>query len=290
MNPVAHNVVKLDAPLGAEIIGLDVSVDLNEAAFREIEAVFNDSIVVVFRDQNLTPDELVQFSRRFGDLEVNRNSRYALEGHPEVLLVSNVLKDGAPIGLVDAGRTWHTDMSYTLRPPRCTLLFAKEVPVRNGTVLGETRFVSTAAAYDALSDDMKRRLQGLRAVHRFAAKMAARRKTSGAQRALDQEESSVPDVVHPVVRTHPITGRKSIYVSEGECVGIEGMSEDEALALIKTLSDHCVQPRFMYVHKWRVGDLLMWDNCTAQHLAVQDYALPERRLMYRTTVNGSIPF
>jgi taurine dioxygenase len=108
--------------------------------------------------------------------------------------------------------------------------------------------------------------------------------------AFDDKESSVPDVAHPVVRTHPVIGRKSIYVSEGECVGIEGMPDDEALALIKELSDHCLQDRFMYIHKWRVGDLLMWDNCTAQHLAIQDYALPERRLRYRTTVNGSIPF
>lgn len=290
MNRMSYQIIKQDAALGAEIVGLDVSAEIDEVTFQAVEKAFNDNTVIVFRDQELTPEELIRFSRRFGDLEINMNTRYALSGYPEILIVSNVLDNGVPIGLIDAGRTWHTDMSYTERPPRCSLLLAKEVPVRNGVVRGETRFVSTAAAYEALSSVMKKRLHGLRAIHRFAAKMAARAKTQGALRPSDGKESLVPDVTHPVVRTHPLTGRKSIYVSEGECVGIEGMPEDEALALIKELSDHCLQPRFMYAHKWQLGDLLMWDNCTAQHLAIQDYALPERRLMHRTTVNGSVPF
>ena len=279
-----------EAALGAEITGIDLAQPISTEIFNKIENAFNENIVVVFRGQNLGPEQLIQFSRQFGELEVNINSKFSLPNHPEVLLVSNIVENGSPIGLIDAGRTWHTDMSYTLNPPRCSLLHAKEIPVQDGVSLGDTLFVSTVAAYEALPEDKKEKLDGLKAIHRFSAKMAARRKTKGTMREISEKEMQIPDVVHPVIRTHPITGKKSIYVSDGECVGIPGMPDNEALDLIKELSDFCQRDEFMYRHKWQPGDLLMWDNCMAQHLAVQDYALPQRRLMLRTTVNGTIPF
>lgn len=290
MKVAKFTVTNAEALLGAEIQGIDLSRGIDDETFREIEQLFNERIVVVFRDQDLTPEQLIDFSRRFGELEININSRFALPGYPEILLVSNILENETPIGLIDAGRTWHTDMSYTEKPPRCSLLHAKEVPVKDGGVAGDTLFVSTVAAFEALPKARKTQLSGLRAVHRFSAKMAARRKVKGTMREISEKELQVADVVHPAIRTHPVTGRKSIYVTEGECVAIEGMPENEALDLIKELSDLCQRPEFMYRHKWQLGDLLMWDNCMAQHLAVQDYALPQRRLMHRTTVNGSIPF
>jgi taurine dioxygenase len=188
------------------------------------------------------------------------------------------------MGNADAGLTWHTDLSYTATPPRGSLLYAVEVPTNaQGETVGETWFVSTAAAYDALPPAMQQRLYGLRAIHRAGAKQYAPGST------LADAVKDLPDVIHPVIRTHPITGRKAIYVRAGECVGIIGMPEEEALPLIQELSDFVLRPAFLYRHQWQVGDLLMWDNCCAQHRAIKDYTLPQRRLMYRVTVNGTVP-
>ena len=175
-------------------------------------------------------------------------------------------------------------LSYTATPPRGSLLYAVEVPTNaQGETLGETWFVSTAAAYEALPPAMQQHLQGLRAIHRAGAKQYAPGSTLAAA------VRDLPDVIHPVIRTHPITGRQAIYVRAGECVGIVDMPEAEALALIAELSDFVTRPAFLYRHQWQVGDVLMWDNCCAQHRAIKDYALPQRRLMYRVTVNGTVP-
>ncbi len=281
-------VTKCDAALGAEI-GVDLSQPLDDAAFREIEAAFHDNIVVFFRGQSLSNERHIAFSRRFGELEVHIVEKYLLPGHPEILLVSNVKNAaGELIGLADAGFTWHSDVSYRQFPSRCSLLYAKEVPRRDGAALGDTVFANCVAAYEALPAAMKRRLDGLEAIHRYSSRRrvenSPRPKLTAAQLA------ETPDIAHPIVRTHPYTGRKAIYVTAGECVGIEGMPEDEALGLIEELDAHCVRPEFLYRHRWRVGDLVMWDNATAMHLAICDYALPDRRLMHRTTVIGGQPF
>lgn len=279
------DVVPSAAPLGAEIVGVDLRQELDERTFRTLDAAYNTHTVIVFRDQQLTPEHLLRFAHRFGSLEISPRTQFALPGYPEILVLSNIRDaNGKPIGNADAGRTWHTDMSYTATPPRGSLLYAVEIPHNaQGEALGDTLFVSTAAAYDALPEATKTRLHGLRAIHRAGTKRYA----PGSQ--LAEAIKDLPDVIHPVVRTHPATGRKAIYVREGECVGIVGMANAEALALVKMLSDFVVQPAFMYRHQWRVGDLLMWDNCCAQHLASKDYALPQRRLMYRVTVNGAVP-
>jgi taurine dioxygenase len=168
------------------------------------------------------------------------------------------------------------------------LLYAKEVPERDGTPLGDTVFANTVAAYEALPEAMKRRLAGLKAIHRYA--MRRRVENSPRPKLTAAQLAETPDILHPIVRTHPATGRKALYVTAGECIGIEGLPEDEALQLIAELDAFCVRPEFCYRHRWRVGDLVMWDNASAMHLAICDYALPERRLMHRTTVIGSVPF
>ena len=286
--PAAIPVRRCAAACGAEIV-FDLAQAIDAPTFDEIERAFHDNIVVFFRDQHLTNEEHIDFSRRFGELEIHIVKKYLLPGHPEILLISNIRDgQGEHIGLADAGFTWHSDTSYRRRPSRCSLLYAKEVPVRDGTVLGDTVFASTVAAYDALPAAMKRRLAGLKAVHRYAMRRrvadSPRPKLSAAQLA------ETPDIAHPIVRTHPHTGRKALYVTAGECVGIEGMPDDEALDLIAELDAFCVRPEFCYRHRWQVGDLVMWDNASAMHLAICDYALPERRLMHRTTVIGSEPF
>ena len=273
------------APLGAEIVGVDLTEDLDESTFRAIEAAYNTHTVVVIRHQHLTPEPCSTLPGAWAPWRsvLGRNSRSP--AYPEILLLSNIVDaQGQPIGNADAGLTWHTDLSYTATPPRGSLLYAVEVPTNaQGETVGETWFVSTAAAYDALPPAMQQRLYGLRAIHRAGAKQYAPGST------LADAVKDLPDVIHPVIRTHPITGRKAIYVRAGECVGIVGMPEEEALPLIQELSDFVLRPAFLYRHQWQVGDLLMWDNCCAQHRAIKDYTLPQRRLMYRVTVNGTVP-
>jgi taurine dioxygenase len=281
-------VTKSGAACGAEI-ACDLAQDIDEATFRKIERAFHDNIVVVFRRQNLSNERHIEFSRGFGELEIHIVEKYLLPGFPEILLISNARDDrGEHIGLADAGFTWHSDTSYRRRPSRCSLLYAKEVPQRDGRPLGDTVFANAIAAYEALPERMKERLAGLKAIHRYSAR---RRVADSPRPKLTQEQlDETPDVAHPIVRTHPYTGRRSLYVTAGECTGIENMPDDEALDLIAELDTHCVRPEFLYRHKWQVGDLLMWDNTSSMHLAICDYALPERRLMHRTTVIGTVPF
>jgi alpha-ketoglutarate-dependent taurine dioxygenase len=282
------SVKKSGAACGAEI-GFDLAQDIDDRTFRELESIFHDNIVVVFRYQQLSNERHIEFSSLFGELEIHIVKKYLIPGFPEILLISNIRNEaGEHIGLADAGFTWHTDTSYRRRPSRCSLLYAREVPHRDGQPLGDTIFANTIAAYEALSKSMKQRIDGLKAIHRYSAR---RRVADSPRPKLTAEQlAETPDIAHPIVRTHPYTGRKSLYVTAGECVGIEGMPEGVALDLIDELDAHCMRPEFLYRHKWQAGDLLMWDNATSMHLAICDYALPERRLMHRTTVIGTVPF
>ena len=285
---MAIPVRKSEAACGAEIV-FDLSTQIDAAIFGEIERAFHDNVVVFFRDQHLANEDHIAFSRRFGELEIHIVEKYLLPGYPEILLISNVRNEaGEHIGLADAGFTWHSDTSYRRLPSRCSLLYAKEVPIEGEKALGDTVFANTIAAYNALPEAMQRRLQGLKAIHRYS--MRRRVADSPRPKLTAAQLAETPDIAHPIVRTHPYTGRKALYVTAGECVGIEGMPEDEALRLIDELDWHCVRPEFCYRHQWRVGDLVMWDNASAMHLAICDYALPLRRLMHRTTVIGSQPF
>jgi taurine dioxygenase len=282
-------VTKSGAALGA-VIDFDLSQALDDASFAEIERHFHDNIVVCFRGQHLSTERHIAFSRRFGELEIHIVKKYLLPGHPDILLISNVRNEaGEHIGLADAGFTWHSDTSYRRRPSRCSLLYAKEVPqAADGTVLGDTVFASCIAAYDALPEAMKRRLDGMRAIHRYSERR--RIENSPRPKLTAVQLAETPDILHPIVRTHPYTGKKALYVTAGECIGIDGMPDDEARDLIAELDAWCVRPEFLYRHKWQVGDMLMWDNAACMHLAICDYALPQRRLMHRTTVIGGEPF
>lgn len=272
--------------IGAEIRDVDLA-RLAADDFARIESAFDTHGVVCFPAQHLDEAQLIAFARRFGEIERNFLTQYSHPRHPEILFVSNIQENGRDIGHADAGRVWHTDMSFTARPPRATLLYALEVPVENGVALGNTHFSSAAAAHDSLPREKQRRLAGLRAIHQ----VAGRRSRTGTGQHDQAQRREQPSVVHPVVRTHPRTGRKCLYVIKGECEGIEGMARDEALPLIDELAGLIVEPRFQHTQRWRVRDLLMWDNCTVQHLATFDYQWPRhRRLMHRVTVGGSVPF
>ena len=292
MQTMAIPVRKSDAALGAEIV-FDLSRAIDDRTFAELEGIFHDNIVVFFRDQHLTNEQHIAFSRRLGELEIHIVKKYLLPEDPEILLVSNIKNDaGEHIGLADAGFTWHSDTSYRKNPSRCSLLYAKEIPHRDGKPLGDTVFANCIAAYEALPDAMKRRLAGTKAIHRYS--MRRRVDNSPRPKLTAAQLAETPDIAHPIVRSHPYTGRKALYVTAGECIGIvlrdgEQMPEDEALDMIAELDAHCVRPEFCYRHSWRIGDLVMWDNASAMHLAICDYALPERRLMHRTTVIGPEP-
>ena len=272
---------------GAEVVGVDLSAPVSNDVFDRIDRALAHHGVLVFREQRLIPERQLAFCERFGPVEANVFDQYALPGHPGVLVVSNIVEDGRNIGYADAGSHWHTDMSYTRAPPRCTALHAIEVPSEGSRNLGDTLFANARAAFEALDGADRRRIEGLRAVHRFSAK---ERGVKRPVKLTPEQIARHPDVVHPVARTHPVSGAKALYVREGECVGIEGMSDDEAHSLIKRLSDHIIRPEFQYRHRWRVGDLVIWDNCVVQHIALRDYEWPQRRLMHRVTAGGSVPF
>jgi len=274
------------APLGAEVTGLDLAQPLDHATLQAIEDLFHQRGVIVFRDQHLTEEQHIAFSRRFGDLEIHVAKDYLKPGFPEILVVSNVMENGRNIGLADAGQYWHSDLSYIANPSRCSLLYALEVPVQDSRVLGDTLFASAAHAYDTLPDLLKARVAGRQAIHRYGDRYK-KQQAAGTRGALSEEQlRQVPDVSHPVIRAHPVTGRKVLFVNEGFTALVEGMPKAESDALLHQLFDHIIRPEALYTHQWREGDLLMWDNCLTQHRAVRDYDLPLRRRMHRTTVAG----
>jgi taurine dioxygenase len=292
---------KLGRYLGAEIAGVDLSLPMNDRMFAGIRDAFFEHQVVFFRDQMLTPSQQIAFTRRFGELEHHVRKEHRLEGYPEILVVSNVLDEcGRAIGVQDAGRFWHSDLSYKQMPSLLSALYAHEVPVKDGLVLGATSFASCTAAYEALPNDLKRRLQGMRNVHSYryyrARNLQAQRQEQArgarvVQEHLPGEEQlkSVPDVDAPIVRTHPVTGRKGLFVNEAHTACVAGLPEEEGAALLAQLCSHIAKPEFRYEHRWRARDLMMWDNVAVQHKANLDYDLPQRRLMHRTTVRGSVP-
>ena len=288
--------------LGAEISGADLSKPLDDATFAQIHGAFFDNEVVFFRNQRLAPEQQIAFTRRFGALEHHVRKEARLEGFPEILIISNVLDEqGKPIGSQDAGRFWHSDLSYKKEPSMLSALYSIEVPEKEGRVYGDTGFASTTAAYDALPADMKERLARLKNVHSYRYYRTKNRAAQAEERArggrvvqepelTEEQLSSVPEVETPLVRTHPVTGRKGLFVNEAHTSHICGLPREESAALLGELYRHITRPEFQYVHKWRPGDLLIWDNAAVQHKATFDYDLPMRRVMYRTTVRGTAPF
>jgi len=272
--------------MGAEAIGVDLSRPLDDATFRAIHRAFLDAGVLVLRDQKLTPAQHVAFSRRFGELSIHVKDEFLYPGIPEILILSNRKHpDGQPMGFEDAGRYWHTDMSYVEEPPLGSLLHAVEIPPEGG----DTIFCNMYLAYDALPDAMKARIAGLRGVHSFVASFEGKTKAGASRGTLSAEQKAkLTDAVHPMVRTHPETGRKALYVNPGFTYKVEGMAEAEGQVLLEELFAHSTQPRFQYRHVWKSHDLVFWDNRCAMHHATT-YDPRHIRHMQRTTVKGDRP-
>ncbi|KAF1043477.1 MAG: Alpha-ketoglutarate-dependent taurine dioxygenase [Herbaspirillum frisingense] len=272
-------------PLGAEIVGLDLNLPVADDELATLRRAFVKHGVVVFRDQRITPEQHIAFSRRFGPLQVHVLNRFHLHGHPEILIVSNVVEDGKPIGLVDAGADWHSDLSYMPKPSLGALLHSQELPAERG----DTLYANTANAYDTLPAEVKKLLEGKRAVHSYVYRYERLRKLSPWRAELTQKQiDEVPPVEHPVITTHPESGRKILFVSEGFTSHIVGIPRDESDALLKELHAHITRPENVYTHKWQPHDMVFWDNRSTQHYAA---ITPQhlRRTLYRTTVEGDVP-
>ncbi len=284
-NP-ALEVRRLDAALGAEVIGLDLTRPLADADFTRIHRAHLDHHVLAFRDQRITPAQQIAFSRRFGPLQIHVLHQFQLPGHPEILVVSNVVENGQPIGLGDAGHYWHSDLSYKEHPSLGSLLHAQELPAEGG----DTLFADQHLAYDALPAHLLSAIEGRRAEHSYLAKYEELRLRSPWRPKLsDEQVAQVKPVEHPVVRTHPETGRKALFVSEHFTTRIVGLPDDESRALLDELFAHSVKPEFLYRHRWQPNDMVFWDNRSVMHLAT---AFPEamRRRLNRTTIEGDVPF
>jgi taurine dioxygenase len=278
--------------IGAEITGIDISAECDPGVIAEIAAALDRYAVVVIRGQTLTPRQLADFSRHFGPPQVNVRAEVNHDDTPEVGWITNVTRDGKPLGSHDAGRYWHSDLCYLEKPSKITILHALEVPAQDGVTYGATEFSGAAAAYDALPDDVRRRIDGLKAANGYRYMWNRKAQEFGAREVLDEAalKKYPPDAIHPVVRTHPSTGRKCLYVCDGYTHRILGVPEAESRELLRFLFGHAIRPEFRYRHEWRVGDVLMWDNCAVQHKATFDYAPPLRRVMQRCTIEGDAPF
>ena len=277
---------RFEAPLGAEIVGLDLTQPLDDATFGDVRKAFLDSEgVLILRDQRITPEQHIAFSRRFGTLMIHVLHQFLLPGHPEILLVSNVMENGKPIGLGDAGRYWHSDMSYVAEPSLGSLLHAQEIPSEGG----DTSFINLYRAYETLPAEIKRRIDGKRAIHSYRNSYDKMEGTTFRPKLTEAQKAEVQEVTHPVVRTHPETGRKALFVSEGFTSRILGIPEEESRELLQMLFAHSTEPRFAYRHRWREHDLVFWDNRCAIHFA---HGCPPhlRRHMHRTTVQGDAPY
>ena len=274
----------LSDAVGAEVVGMDLAQPIDDQIFGLIRTAFHDYGVLVFRDQQLGEADHIVFSRCFGELEIHIATQYLLPDYPEIVVISNKVVDGRPLGIADAGRFWHSDLSYMARPSLGSLLYAHEVPPPAAG--GDTPFAGMYAAFAGLDDGLKQRLQGLNAVHSYEQRWQKDAKRGMDRPELDDHERQrIPDVVHPIARRHPITGRVALYVNERFTVGIEGWDADQSGALLAELFAHATRPEFVYTHQWRAHDLVMWDNACVVHAATW-YDPAYTRHMHRTTVAG----
>lgn len=275
------------APLGAEVFGLDLSRPLAEEEFARIHRAHLDHHVLVFRDLRITPAEQVAFSRRFGPLQIHVLRQFQLPGHPEILQISNIIgADGQPEGLGDAGHFWHSDLSYKPVPSLGSMLHAQELPSEGG----DTLFANQHLAWERLPAALKNTIEDLRAEHSYLARYEELRARNPWRPALTQAQiDEVKPAVQPVVRTHPETGRKALFVSEHFTTRIEGLPADESRALLAELFALSTTPDLVYRHRWQAHDMVFWDNRSVMHLAAG--CPPElRRKLYRTTIEGDLPF
>lgn len=268
----------LGGALGAEIYGIDLSEAISDEQLTEVRQVFGQYAVIFFRNQNLSPENEIRFAKRWGEINTNRFFS-SVEGYPQIALV---VKE--PDQKNNIGGSWHTDHSYDIAPALGSMLFAHEVPVSGG----DTVFASMYKAYDTLSDGLKSTLSNLRARHSSAHVFGAARAANGNDDTVGRiknPEAATQEAIHPVVISHPETGRRSLYVNPGFTLGFEGWSDEESKPLLEYLYAHAARPEFTCRFQWKAGSIAFWDNRATWHLAVNDYQ-GHRRMMHRITIEG----
>lgn len=274
-------VIPTGAALGAEIAGVDLR-SLSDGDFDRIHRAWIENLVLLFRGQTLNDDELIAFSRRFGALDwapVQETGRRFVEGHPEIYVVSNVIENGEPIGSLGAGEAvWHTDMSYISDPPKASMLYAIEVPPEGG----DTGFVNMYSAYQSLPQELKRRIEGLRLKHDGTYNSGGYVRQGVA--AVDDPVNSV-GAVHPLVCAHPESGRRALYLGRRRNAYIAGLALAESEALLDELWSYASRDELTWYNKWRVGDLVLWDNRCTMHRR-DAFDSNARRIMHRTQIKG----
>jgi len=255
---------KLSDGFGAETADVDLRKPLTDAAWRELEQAFYDHQVLAIRAQDVTPAQFVAFAKRIGPPQPHVIDQFHHPEDPNILILSNVKKDGKPTGLQDAGSYFHTDYSYLAVPARATTLYSRVVPKAGG----DTLFANQQAAYDDLPEGMKKRIAPLYGIHHYGNRNDQDEKSRTVASVLtDEQKAKMPLITHKVARPHPVTGRKSLYAVSGSSFGIVGMPEDEARALLDELAAHSTQPKYQLRFKYGVGDIVVWDNASLLHSA-----------------------
>ena len=273
--------------LGAEVRGVDLAKPLTDDAFMAIQQAWYDHIVLLFRGQNLSDDDLIRFSRHFGELDIAPASANDMAGaqeksRPEIWIISNVLENGKPIGaLGDKEAEWHTDMSYVAAPPMASVLYSLEIPKAGG----DTSFANMYKALEALPADLRAAIEG-RMCNHDASTTSVGELRAGADAVADVRMA--PGAKHPAIRTHPATGGKALYLGRRLNGYIEGYGVEESEKLLDRLWAHCARPEFSWTHQWAVGDMLIWDNRCAIHRR-DAFDGRERRVMHRTQIKGDRP-
>ncbi len=279
------NFIESGKSLGARVEGLDLSVPLTDAQFVQLEQALGKYGVLSYPQQTLTSLQLKQFSERFGKLEINVANMYQEAGLPEVMILSNKVENGKPLGLSDAGQDWHTDMSYSKMIAFTNVLYGLEIPHRDGEPLGNTEFCNMHAAYDDLPESLKTKLAGMTITHDFEKFWEKMRREKGQRPPLtDAQRAAKPPVPHPIFMTHPITGKTVLYANPGYSMRINELPEAESDEILEFLFKHQLQAKYQYRHRWSVGDVLMWDNMGTLHNAVADYRPDEHRYIKRCQV------
>jgi taurine dioxygenase len=267
----------LSSALGTELIGLDLSAPMSDDLFDSVRKAWHRHLVILIRDQHLTEDDQVRFAERFGPISTSTRGHF-LSKNPAIMLISNIREDGKQIGaLPDGEMHFHTDQCHQERPAMATMLYSIEVP----SVGGNTLFANAYTAYETLPDAIKQKIDGRRALNAYDYDAASTRRGT-------KLREGIPAYWHPIVRTHPGTGRKALFVNRLMTVAIEGLSDDEGEDILNTLFDHQEQRTFVYEHVWRPNDVLLWDNRCTLH-ARTDFSDKERRLMRRVAIKGEKP-
>lgn len=275
-------VTPLAGALGAEVSGVDLTEPLDEETFREIHQALLDNLVIFFRDQAVTPEQHIEFGERFGELHIHPYIPN-LEGYPKIIKLES--SDSGPGEMAYQSNTWHTDLTYEANPPLASILHGLVIPEAGG----DTMWNNLYAAYEGLSERMRDFVDGLTAVHNIVSSMPVDfMDQNWAPKQLERLQAMTPPVEHPVVRTHPETGRKCLFVNRNFTSHIAGLHRAESDALLAMLLEHVEQPEYVVRFKWRKNSIAMWDNRCTQHYALIDYR--SKRIMHRVTVCGDRPY